>query len=395
VTDRSLVTAVCEDCGRGHRVPSSSRTYTCTHCGGSVHGDVAAATQAVGIPCPECGAENPVGVDHCEECARPLTPAGLAWTASAGEASGKGRVAAAHELRRVRKAVDALHLAHCAGGVVALLFAVLCASWWYRFGSRGWSSLSVVAAIWTVSYGVEATLMLLGGSISRRAPLALALILATVSTAFTVAMALRIDWSGASTLFLCVAVWRIAFSLGLWFLVPPARRLGRLREEHPELYLAQGLEGTRDRAVPADGIARVSERHRHRDAQARKRAYWITAGVAAVLIACGAAARFATRPPSADELIERFEAAWASGDIESVAELFGDDAELRSRQLRSWLEREELEALPLIDFSNRQDRGSRRMLFTLPVELGELELGWARERRRWFLDRIVFPPPAE
>lgn len=360
-----------------------------------MHGDVAAATQALGIPCPECGAENPVGVDHCEECAHPLTAVGLAWTAQAGEAPGGDPVAAARELRRVRKAVDDLRLAYCGAGVLALLFAVLCASWWYRFGSRGWSSLAVVSAIWTVSYSVEAALMLSGGALSRRAPLLMALILATSSTAFTVAMALLLDWSEASALFLGVAGWRIVFNLGLWFLVLPARRLRRLQKEHPEFYLAQVLGGAWNRTLPAEGIAGVSERHWRRDARARARAGWITAGVASVLIACAAAAWFATRPPSADELIERFEAAWASSEVESVAELFGDKAKNRARQLRSWLQREELETLPLIDSSEREDLGRRGIRLTYLAEQGMLELGLVQEHNHWILNRIVFPLPPD
>jgi hypothetical protein len=223
----------------------------------------------------------------------------------------------------------------------------------------------------------------------------MALILAVLSTAFTVAMAMRFDWSGASAIFLGIAGWRIVFSMGLWFLVPPARRLGRLREEYPDLYLAQVLGGGRDRIVPASGIGRVSERHWRQDARARARAWWSIATITVVLVAGGAAYVFAVRPPTAEELIERFEIAWASSDVESVAELFGDETDTRARQLRAWMTREELEALPLIGFSTREDLGARQIRLTCWVELGKLELGLVRERDRWILNRLVFPPRPE
>ncbi|MEE8467009.1 MAG: hypothetical protein V3T22_01045, partial [Planctomycetota bacterium] len=314
---------------------------------------------------------------------------------ASGQAAGHAPLPLAHGLRPVRRAVDSLQRATWAGGLLAVLFAVLCAASWYRFGSRGWSSLWVVSAMGTISYAVEAALLLLGGALFRRAPLAVALILATLSMSFTVAIGVRLAGSGASTLFLVFAACRVSFSLGLWFLVPPARRLRRLLAEHPDLDLARVLGGARDRGPLADGIALVSLRHRERDARVRERARWIGAGVAAVLVAGSAASWFATRPPTAEELVERFENAWATSNIESVAELFGDKAEIRARQLRSWLTREALEALPSVALANREDLGSRRIRYTYEVQGGELRLGLVHERQRWILNRLVFPPQPE
>ena len=231
-------------------MPSAKRTYSCKRCGGAVVvEDARVETTADAEPvCPECQVASPAGSRFCEECG-----------ASLGEptarrrhtpASRRARAEATQELRRVRNALGALQLGFRAGGVIALLFAVLFATWWYRLGTHGWgTSARLHTLITTIVWVLEATLLLVGAVYVRRAPFVLALVLASLATVGTASLLAVLDWGSTATAWKALAILCVLFTTGLWLLIPATLKLGRLREESPHLFATRKQSGARRRSL--------------------------------------------------------------------------------------------------------------------------------------------------
>lgn len=352
----SLHGARCGSCGKGYRVPSATKTYSCKSCGGEV--------RAV--------------AELSEEDARPEpAPTGRGRARQRRSAEKAEERQAVLQLRKADKAVKAARVLYGFAAVINLGFALLL---WvgYRAAARDGEiggelftpELASGAYLLLVIVSLVGAIFTLGAIYVRKHPFPWSLTVACIVT-LSQGWQLLANVGELSKLGIAFAVFWISMVWGIVVRVMPVRSI---LENHGDTYAAQRYSGQRTRG----GAMRSGP----------SGPGWIPGvavalGVIALLSTTGSAEASPSLEPSLDAFMEY----WESGDLDAFAEVVPNAREIdRCFELQAewgtWGESppEELE----MKSTQKLGGSTNRLLNTWTTDQNErVEIVWTLENGVW------------
>ncbi|MFT7540541.1 MAG: hypothetical protein ACI9K5_001503, partial [Gammaproteobacteria bacterium] len=231
--EESTITGTCGSCRKSFKVPRPDRKYRCKSCGGvvSVQSQATSAPRrmaSTGVKCDDCGATNSESARFCAECGESLD---IGAPHSSKERKRRAKGEASVELKRARKVIRVVRLSFGFNIVLYALYLLFV----YQ-GLMGVDLGSLELPVWILLAVVTCMLALSVVAFIRVKlhPFTWAILLASLSTAERI---FQIFTDGALYI-------SIAWTIGLWLLVPATAKVRRIMRSTPDHYGVQAMQGT-------------------------------------------------------------------------------------------------------------------------------------------------------
>lgn len=343
--------ALCDSCGKKYRVRHPERTHVCQQCGGQV------------LPLSD-------GTQEVEEASA---------TTLAKEA--------AQSLRSAYKWINGV-------------------TWLYRLGALAYALATLAAVIALTQTAVPvgpgmlvvglttslSVIMVMGALLILFQPFAWTLAIAVLATCVSVVHGIGPDPLGVA------GMASSALALLAWAALVPTWRFRRLIGQHQDLYILHHASSSTKRSLRRRTPEERHERLLNVMHRAAQRAWKLSAAASIAIIVASAIGTAVVltqiRPQDFGVAQARFERAWDTSDMGTVADLFADSRrELETQRLAGlatsygWTD-----GVPKLGDPD-VERDKSRALVHYWVGNKTLSALWVRQGREWVLSTIEFPRP--